>query len=106
MNDSTNLVDHFKDQLANDVPLPRAIQLTPNHLIPPWLTVGDCFDAARYAGYQGILPPRSPKPGDGQLCPECETTNTWESHCGSSYLYCRNCLEVYDMTTLTLIKNV
>ena len=91
----SNLVAYFEQQLADDVPLATALRLTPNRLMPFLCTVGDCFEAARAAGYTGIIPPREPKPGDGRRCPGCESLNTWESHEGPDYIFCRTCLEVY-----------
>jgi formamidopyrimidine-DNA glycosylase len=62
------------------------------------LTVGQVFQYAREAGYLGIIEDRKPRPKDGTPCPECSSTNTWESAEGPSVLYCRNCIEHYTLS--------
>jgi hypothetical protein len=97
----SKLAAYYKDQKTEGVPLATALRNTPTNIMTTTCTVGDCFEAARVAGYEGILPTRKTKPGDGIECPECETNRTWESHTGPNFLFCRNCLEVYDLKKTT-----
>ena len=83
---NAKLIEHFEKHL--DVPIVRAIALCPKS-IPA--TVGDVFEAAREAGYPGIMPKRTPKPLDGSKCPTCGSHNTWESHSNQNGgIYCRD----------------